>query len=177
MGGQFFIAILKQGSVFGREITCEVIAIKCDPDDEALDEACTEDGSMDVVSCMTELQLQLLIICAAKQFLLKFVSVGRPVLTALAQAKARELEVAISRKAYDDAHKGVAEDVSRHGAAKQLTSRHANHQFEMDDYEGGKSNRLSYADSTSGLDKEYIGFFPAVLLGTPFVPLRPAKCV
>jgi hypothetical protein len=76
---QFFIAFLKEGQIFGEQSTCQSQIIDCDTTDTFSNSTCTPgteleckytciDRHMEVTSCMAELQTQLFVVFAVKQF-------------------------------------------------------------------------------------------------------------
>ena len=57
------------------------------------------DGKTTVYSCMEDLQLQLLIVFAAKQFAMKIVGIGAPLFKAAASEKAHQLQYKLLKDA------------------------------------------------------------------------------
>ena len=90
----FFIALFKQGTLFGLKLQCTLVEIQCD---QANDPSCGPNGIYTVSSCMTDLQLQLLVIFAAKQFAQKIGEAVIPLVKAMAQEKAHRLEYIVRK--------------------------------------------------------------------------------
>jgi hypothetical protein len=97
----FFIAFLKEGEIFGKISTCKSQIVDCDSTDKYVIDNSTStcitsdgssrqfgseldckytciDGQMEVTSCMAELQIQLFVVFAVKQFALQLVEVLLP---------------------------------------------------------------------------------------------------
>ena len=98
----FFIAFLKQGTidslgfipVDGRNSTCVMKPIECVASELHAEVAAScIDGKMEVPSCMSELQVQLLIVFCLKQVLLGSLEITIPFVKARARATLRELEL------------------------------------------------------------------------------------
>ena len=96
----FFIAFLKQGTIgfpnvglSERNSTCTMIEVDCDPEDlhNDLRDDCVGEKMM-VPSCMSELQLQLIIVFCFKQFFLGSLELLIPFCKAKAKAGIKELE-------------------------------------------------------------------------------------
>ena len=88
----FFIAFLKQGVInLGgvlpeRNSTCMEVEVSCDAVEHGV--TCV-DGIMSIPSCMTELEIQLIIVFIVKQFAMQGVEVGVPYVKAIAREKLR----------------------------------------------------------------------------------------
>lgn len=83
----FFIAFMKQGSIgypsLGmeeRNSTCTLVTVSCNIEDHG--QAGCQNGEMQIPSCMTELEIQLIVVFVVKQFALQVVEVGVPLLKA-----------------------------------------------------------------------------------------------
>lgn len=122
----FFIALLKHGTLMGVEMTCRETQIDCDDDDDdnylmANGSSACMNGKTTVYSCMEDLQLQLLIVFAAKQFLTKIAGVVLPLTKAAANEKAHKLQYMLLKKEGENAIENAIDDVN-----EQLTK----HEYE-----------------------------------------------
>ena len=74
----FFIAFLKEGTLWGKPSTCQKVEISCS--DSAPD--CIN-GEREVSSCMSELQLQLIVVFCVKQFAFQIIEIVVPLVVRL----------------------------------------------------------------------------------------------
>jgi hypothetical protein len=95
----FFIAFMKQGTIgfptIGmeeRNSTCVLVTVSCNKNDLG-SAGCDDNEEMQIPSCMSELEIQLMVVFVVKQFAFQFVEIGVPLLKAKNASRIRNINI------------------------------------------------------------------------------------